>query len=131
MAEGDPRPASDGDFDELVEAFVAAGHPVSGDPGGGDPGGHGGGHGGHGGPSVRVFEHRGHQVRIATHYEVTIDGEPWDQPIAVDVDGNVSYHGLPQYLVPSAVELVQAVIDHGIEAPPEIRRAIEAAREEG
>ena len=46
---------------------------------------------------------------------------PWDQHIEVLDDGNVVYHGLPQYLVPSAVDMVRAVIDSSYEAPEEIR----------
>lgn len=128
MADSDPRPVGGGDrLDEMIRSFVAGGYPVSGGPITDDSGGHGD----HGGPGVRAFEYRGHQVQIVTHYEVTIDGEPWDQPLHVDEDGNVTYHGLPQYLVPSAVELIQAVIDHGVEAPAEIRSAVRAAQEEG
>jgi hypothetical protein len=133
MGHSDPRPAGGVDqLDELIRTFVARGYPAGGVAGGDDTGaehheGHGGGHGA---PSVRAFEYRGHQVRIVTRYEVTIDGEPWDQPMHVREDGNVTYHGLPQYLVPSAVELIRAVIDYGLEAPDEVRAAVRAAREE-
>jgi hypothetical protein len=137
MGHSDPRPAGGVDqLDELIRTFVARGYPAGGVAGGDDAGaeqheGHGDGHGdGHGAPSVRTFEYRGHQVRIVTRYEVTIDGEPWDQPMHVRQDGNVAYHGLPQYLVPSAVELIRAVIDYGLEAPDEVRAAVRAARAE-
>ena len=83
---------------------------------------HGIGHGG--GGEARAFNYRGHEVRIVTHYEVTIDGEPWKQHVEVHFDGTVSYHGLPQYVVPSAVELIGAVIDNSYEAPTGIREAI-------
>lgn len=81
----------------------------------------------HGG-DVRRFEYRGHTVEIATHYAVAIDGQPWEGHLAVHHDGTVTYHGLPQYAVPSAVELLQAVIDTTYEAPEAVRAAIEAAR---
>jgi hypothetical protein len=90
--------------------------------------GHGDGHGTHGG--VRRFQHRGHRVEVVTRYQVTIDGEPWEQPIHVQHDGSVMYHGLPQYVVASAVELMRGVIDHSYEAPEHIRAAIRAAQEE-
>jgi hypothetical protein len=45
-------------------------------------------------------------------------------------DGNVVYHGLPQYLVPSAVDMVRAVIDSSYEAPEEIRAGVRAAQAE-
>lgn len=91
---------------------------------------HGEGHHGHsGGESVRVVQYRGHEIRVKTHYEVTIDGEPWQRPMQVMPDGSVVSHALPQYVVPSALDLVRAVIDQGYEAPAEIRAAV--ARAEG
>jgi hypothetical protein len=131
MAGGDPRTNGAERLDRLIEAFAAADYAADGleaEPG---PAGrleHG--HGGHDGPSVRAFDHRGHRVEIVTRYEITVDGEPWDQHIEVLDDGNVVYHGLPQYLVPSAVDMVRAVIDVSYEAPEEIRAGVRAAREE-
>ena len=125
-------------LDRLIRSFASADYRADGleveDGHGGRPdhdhGGHGG-PGGHGeGASVRAFEHRGHRVEIVTRYEVTVDGERWGQHIEVLDDGNVVYHGLPQYLVPSAVDMVRAVIDSSYEAPEEIRAGVRAAREE-
>jgi hypothetical protein len=82
------------------------------------------------GEDVRRFTHRGHEVEIVTRYEVAIDGEPWDQHLEVLVDGSVTYHGLPQYAVPSAVDLVRKVIDYQEDAPEDLRAAFRAAREE-
>jgi hypothetical protein len=123
------------DLDELIGAFVESeytpdGAEIEGEQGHGH-GEHGEhGHGHEAGPSVREFEYRGHSVRIVTHYEVTIDGEAWTGPIHVLPDGNVVSHTLPQYLVPSAVDLISAVIDETYEAPEEVRAAIDAARED-
>jgi hypothetical protein len=120
MADGAER------LDQLIRSFASGGYAADGvehDHGG--DGGHG-----HDGVSVRVFDHRGHRVEIATRYEITVDGERWDQHIEVLDDGNVTYHGLPQYLVPSAVDMVRAVIDSSYEAPEEIRAGVRAAREE-
>jgi hypothetical protein len=132
MAESDPRAGGVERLDQLLHSFASGGYRAEGveqaDVGPGHDG-HGG-HGGHGGSSVRVFEHRGHRVEIVTRYEVTIDGQRWDQPMEVLGDGSVVYHGLPQYLVPSAVDMVRAVIDYSYEAPEEIRAAVRAAREE-
>jgi len=118
---GGPEP-----LDALIARFAEGGYAPSGaEIADDDP------HGSHGhDDSVRRFEYRGHAVEIVTHYEVRIDGAPWEQPIHVQKDGTVMYHGLPQYVVPSAVELIQGVIDHGYEAPAEIREAIRAARAE-
>jgi hypothetical protein len=43
----------------------------------------------------------------------------------------VTYHGLPQYALPSAVELVRTVIDYEEDTPEDLRAALRAAREEG
>ena len=43
-------------------------------------------------------------------------------------DGSVVYHGLPQYAVPSAVDLLRAVIDYEEDAPADLRDAFRAAR---
>jgi hypothetical protein len=79
---------------------------------------------------VRRFTHRGHEVEIVTRYEVMIDGELWDQHVEVLDDGSVTYHGLPQYAVPSAVDLIRKLIDYQEDAPEDLRAAFRAAREE-
>lgn len=94
-----------------------------------EPAPEGGGHGGHG-DSVRRFTHRGHEIEIVTAYQVTIDGKPWDGHLEVLPDGAVTYHGFPQYAVPSAVDVLRTVIDYEEAAPEELRSAIRAAREE-
>jgi hypothetical protein len=91
------------------------------------PATHGHGHG----EGVRRFTHRGHEVEIVTRYEVTIDGELWDQHVEVLDDGSVTYHGLPQYAIPSAVDLIRKVIDYEEDAPEDLRAAFRAAQEEG
>lgn len=123
--EGSVPPASIARLDELIRRFADGGCV----PAGADiEDGHGHEHTTE--ASVRTFTHRGHAASIVTRYDVIIDGEPWKQQIQVHHDGSVSYHGLPQYAVPSAVELVRGVIDHSYEAPEEIRAAIRAAQEE-
>jgi hypothetical protein len=82
------------------------------------------------GAAVRRFTHRGHDVEIVTHYAVTIDGRAWDRHLGVLDDGSVTYHGLPQYAVPSAVDLLRAVIDYQEDAPEDLRAAFRAAQEE-
>ena len=79
---------------------------------------------------VRRFTHRGHEVEIVTHYQVTIDGELWEQHLGVLDDGSVIYHGLPQYAVPSAVDLIRTVIDYEEDAPEDLRAAFRAAQQE-
>jgi hypothetical protein len=129
MQGSDPCPASVVGLDELIRRFAEGGCAPTGADIEDDPhDGRGHAHGTDG--SVREFTHRGHAVSVVTRYDVTIDGERWDQQIQVQNDGNVSYHGLPQYVVPSAVDLVRGVIDHSYEAPEEIRSAIRAAQED-
>jgi hypothetical protein len=62
---------------------------------------------------------------------VTIDGEVWDQHVEVLEDGSVTYHGLPQYAVPSAVDLVRRLIDVEEDTPEDLRAAFRAARDAG
>jgi hypothetical protein len=129
MEAADPRSDGPDRLDELLDRFVEGGYSPEGAEIHDDTGGHEGhGHGAE--PSVREFEHRGHRVRIVTHYEVTIDGEAWTRPMQVHADGSVTSHDLPQYVLPSAVDLVRAVIDQGYEAPAEIRAAVRAAQRE-
>jgi hypothetical protein len=72
--------------------------------------------------SVRTVQHGGHTIRIETRYRVFIDEHLFPDPIHVGNDGTVHYHGLPQYSVPSAVELGKLIVDRmaSAEAPPPI-----------
>ena len=115
------------EFDSLIQRFIESGYA----PDGAEVEDDHSGHGDDDHDAVRRFQYRGHDVTIATHYEISIDGEPWEGHVTARLDGTVTYHGLPQYAVPSAVALVQAVIDTTYEAPEDVRAAIEAAREEG
>lgn len=68
--------------------------------------------------SVRESMHDGHQIRIETTYRITIDGKPLEGHVDVLDNGSVHYHGLPNYAVASAVDLVRLVIDHFGTEPP-------------
>jgi hypothetical protein len=123
------------DLDKLAADFAARGYEADGaeleDDHAHHPPGHDQPPPSHGhGTGVRRFEHRGHEVEIVTHYEVTIDGEPWHQHLMVLDDGSVTYHGLPQYAIPSAVDLIRTVIDYDEDTPEELRAAFRAAQEE-
>ena len=127
------------ELDKLAADFAASGYAADGaeleDAPADATHEHGHGHGepaathGHG-EGIRRFTHLGHEVEIITRYTVTIDGEPWDQHLEVLPDGSVTYHGLPQYAVPSAVDLIRTVIEYGYEVPDDLREAFRAAREE-
>lgn len=81
--------------------------------------------------TVRTVIHRGREIRIETTYQVTIDGEPLKGMLEVLGDGRVHYHGLPQYALPSAVDMVRRVIDYFGSKPPvadDLSTLIEQAR---
>jgi hypothetical protein len=68
-----------------------------------------GGHAGH--PSIRSAVHKGHRIEVHTTYRVLVDGQELDAHMGVNDDGNVHYHGLPNYSTASALDLVREVID--------------------
>ena len=125
------------DLDKLAADFAARGYEAEGAELEHDGMAAGGAHGreppaaahGHG-TGVRRFTYRGHDVEIVTRYEVLIDGEAWDQHVEVLQDGSVTYHGLPQYALPSAVDLIRRLIDYDEDAPDDLRAEFRAAREE-
>ena len=61
--------------------------------------------------SVRTAAYAGHTIRIETQYRIFIDDQLFPDPIHVGDDGNVHYHGLPQYSVASAVDLCKRIVD--------------------
>jgi hypothetical protein len=61
--------------------------------------------------TVRNDVYRGHEIVVRTTYEIEVDGEPLGGHFGVDTSGQVHYHGLPNYSVGSAVDLVRQVID--------------------
>lgn len=69
----------------------------------------------HGSPashaSVRSTVHRGHTIEIHTTYQVSVDGVPLDAHMGVGDDGNVHYHGLPNYTAASAIDVIREVVD--------------------
>lgn len=118
------------DADRLLEAAREGGYGLP------EPGGHDGhDHGGHHEPgvtrTVRTATHRGHEIKIETTYRVTIDGEPLKGMLEVLDDGRVHYHGLPQYALPSAMDMLRLVINHFGSRPQvadELGALIEEAR---
>lgn len=62
--------------------------------------------------SVRTADHEGHTISIETTYRILIDGEEFADPIHVQDDGSVHYHGLPNYSTASAVDLMKLVVDN-------------------
>jgi hypothetical protein len=66
-------------------------------------------HGDH--ASVRSARYKGHTIEVHTTYRVLVDGQELDAHMSVNDDGNVHYHGLPNYSMASAMDLVRQVID--------------------
>jgi len=61
--------------------------------------------------SVRTFSHKGHEISIATMYEVKVDGRVVHLPLMVSQDGQVQSHAIPNYSLSSAVDIVKTIID--------------------
>lgn len=57
-------------------------------------------------------------IRIETRYRITIDGRPLEGHLEVLDNGAVHYHGLPNYSVQSAIDLMRLVINHFGTEPP-------------
>ncbi|MEU7825720.1 hypothetical protein [Catellatospora sp. NPDC049111] len=83
--------------------------------------GHGHAHGVDGvSTSVRTAVHRGREIRIETTYKITIDGKPLEGGLEVLDNGAVHYHGLPQYALPSAIDMCKRVLDYFGTEPPAV-----------
>lgn len=91
-------------------------------------------HGHHGEPgvtrTVRTATHRGKQIRIETTYRVTIDGEPLQGMLEVLDNGLVHHHGLPQYALPSAIDICRRIVDY-FGSKPTVKDEIGALVEDG
>jgi hypothetical protein len=61
--------------------------------------------------SVRVAEYQGHRIIVRTRYEIEVDGQMVTGHVGVTNDGNVHYHAVPNLSFPSAVEMVEKLID--------------------
>lgn len=62
--------------------------------------------------SVRTANHKGYDIEIRTHYEISVDGEPLDIHIQVSPDGKVHCHSIPNYQSNSTVDLIRAIVDN-------------------
>jgi hypothetical protein len=61
--------------------------------------------------SVRKDEYHGHSIVVRTSYRIEVDGKEIMAHLALTNDGQVQYHGLPNYSFDSAVDLVKKMID--------------------
>lgn len=65
----------------------------------------------HDGGSIREATYKGHEIRVVTHYEITLDGKPIRGHMLVSNAGSVHYHGIPNEDFPSAVDVVKRLVD--------------------
>ncbi len=61
--------------------------------------------------SVREVTYKGHEIRIVTHYEITLDGRPITGHMLVSNGGTVHYHAIPNQEFASAVDVVKRIVD--------------------
>ena len=61
--------------------------------------------------SVREAQYQGHRIVVRTRYEIEVDGKMVMGHIGVTNDGQVHYHAVPNLSFPSAVEMVERLID--------------------
>lgn len=62
--------------------------------------------------TTREDEYKGHHIVIRTRYDITVDGQAVTGHIMLTNQGQVQYHGMPNYSFDSAVGLVRALIDN-------------------
>jgi hypothetical protein len=67
----------------------------------------------HGEPQANVREasYRGHRITLHTTYRIEVDGRPLPIPVHVGNNGQIHYHGLPNFVFSSMIDLVERVID--------------------
>lgn len=67
----------------------------------------------HGGgmESIRRMTYRGHDIVVRTTYDIQVDGSPLGGHLEVTNTGLVHHHAVPNYVFPSAIDLVRQLID--------------------
>jgi len=61
--------------------------------------------------TVREAEYKGHRIVIQTTYRIEVDGRLLTGHLGVTNDGRVHYHAVPNLSFPSAVTMVERLID--------------------
>ncbi len=65
----------------------------------------------HGEQSLREVTYGKHTIRIATTYDIQVDGKPVTGHLLVTNEGTVHYHAIPNQEFPSAVDMIKRMID--------------------
>lgn len=73
----------------------------------------------HGDQSLREVTHGKHTIRIATTYDIQVDGQPVTGHLLVTNEGSVHYHAIPNQEFASAVDMVKRMIDLAPEQFPD------------
>lgn len=61
---------------------------------------------------VREDDYKGHHIVVRTVYRITVDGKKVTGHIMLTNDGQVQYHGLPNWSFDSAIQLARTLIDN-------------------
>jgi hypothetical protein len=61
--------------------------------------------------TVREADYEGRHIVIRTTYHIEVNGKPFQGQLALDNEGRVHCHSLPNYQFASAVDMVQRLID--------------------
>lgn len=61
--------------------------------------------------TVREDDYQGRHIVIRTTYHIEVNGTPFQGQLALDNEGRVHCHALPNYQFASAVEMVKRLID--------------------
>lgn len=78
------------------------------------------GHGGDGSiETLREDDYKGHHITIRTTYKIEVNARALQLPLALDNDGNLHCHSLPNYQFASALDMVKRLIDN---FPEDFRR---------
>ncbi len=61
---------------------------------------------------VRQDDYKGHHIVVRTVYRISVDGKKVTGHIMLTNDGQVQYHGLPNWSFDSAIQLARTLIDN-------------------
>jgi hypothetical protein len=65
----------------------------------------------HGSGITREADYKGHHIVIETTYQITVDGKRLMGHMGVNEAGAVHYHPIPNLSFPSAIDMVEKIID--------------------
>lgn len=74
----------------------------------------------HGGSTTeRRVIYKGHDIRVTTTYQISVDGDEVTGHVLVNNQGSMHYHAIPNEEFASAIDLVKRIVDiTDMPAPP-------------